>query len=59
MALYHVQRDAANIAIHFNIVSELYEYKSFSATCGSDTLVAMSYFDESVRENRLRDYRFE
>ena len=37
------------------------EYYSFSATCGSDTLVAMSYpySDQSVRVHRLRGDRLE
>ena len=35
------------------------EYNSFSATCGSDTLVAMSYEDKSVRVHRLRGDRLE
>ena len=35
------------------------QYYSFSATCGSDTLVAMSYEDQSVRVHRLQGDRLE
>ena len=35
------------------------EYYWFSAKCGSDTLVAMSYDDNSVRVHRLRGDRLE
>ena len=58
MELFHVQSGARIAHVHRIDVSEL--YRRFSATSGSDTLVAMSYWeDETVRVNRLRDDRLE
>ena len=45
------------VRLHRIHVPESYEW--FSATCGSDTLVSMCYFDHSVRVHRLRSDRLE
>ena len=53
-----MQSGARIARVHRIDVSE--QYMWCSATSGSDTLVAMSYWeDESVRVNRLRDDRLE
>ena len=58
MELFIVQSGARIAHVHRIDVSE--KYASFSATCGRDTLLEMSYKnDESVRMNRLRDDRLE
>ena len=57
MELIRVESGPRIARVHRIHVPE--EYNWFSATCGSDTLVAMSYPDESVRVHRLRDDRLE
>ena len=58
LELFRKQNDARIAHVQRISVSE--KYRSFSATCGSDTLVAMSFEnDKSVRVNRLRDNRLE
>ena len=59
MELFRVESGPRIARVHRIHVPE--EYESFSATCGSDTLVAMSYpnSDNSVRVHRLRGDRLE
>ena len=57
MELFRVESGPRIARVHRIHVPEEYYY--FSATCGSDTLVAMSYFDRSVRVHRLRGDRLE
>ena len=58
MELFRVQ-NGARIA-HVQLINMSEQYNSFSATCGSDTLVAILYVtDKSVRVNRLRGDRLE
>ena len=57
MELFRVESGPRIERVHRIHVPE--EYKWFSATCGSDTLVAMSYADKSVRVHRLRGDRLE
>ena len=59
MELFRVESGPRIASVHRIHMPEL--YYSFSATCGSDTLVAMSdpLFDQSVRVHRLRDDRLE
>ena len=58
MELFRVESGPRIEPIHSINVPE--EYKWFSATCGSDTLVAMSYYEyKSVRVHRLRGDRLE
>ena len=57
MELFHVESGPRIARVHRIHVPETYRW--FSATCGSDTLVAMSYFDTSVRVHRLRGDRLE
>ena len=64
MELFHVKRGPRIARVHRIHVPE--KYRWFSATCGSDTLVAMSYpneyiptADNSVRVHRLRGDRLE
>ena len=52
MELFHVESGPLIARAHRIHVPERYFW--FSATCSSDTLVAMSYFDTSVRVHRLR-----
>ena len=52
MELFRVESGLLIARVHRIHVPE--QYFSFSATCGSDTLVAMSYNDYSVRLHRLR-----
>ena len=58
MELLRVESGPRIAPVHFIHVPDYY---SFSATCGSDTLVAMSYPfpDKSVRVHRLRDVQLE
>ena len=55
--LFRVESGPHIARVHRIHVFEKYEW--FSATCGSDTLVAMSYYDGSVRVHRLRGDRLE
>ena len=58
MELFSVENGPRIERVHLIVVPEEYTY--FSATCGSDTLVAMSYtLDQSVRVHRLRGDRLE
>ena len=57
MELFRVESGPRIARVHRIHVPET--YYSFSATCGSDTLVAMSYWDDSVRVHRLRGDRLE
>ena len=57
LELFRVESGPRIARVHRIHVPE--EYLWFSATCGSDTLVAMSYFDSSVRVHRLRGDRLE
>ena len=64
MELFRVKRGPRIARVHRILMPE--EYWWFSATCGSDTLVAMSYpkeynsqWDNSVRVHRLRGDRLE
>ena len=57
MELFRVESGPRIARVHRIHVPE--QYHSFSATCGSDTLVAMSYDDRSVRVHRLRGDRLE
>ena len=58
MELFRVESGPRIARVHRIDVPE--QYFSFSATCGSDTLVAMSYEnDNSVRVHRLRGDRLE
>ena len=58
MELFRVESGPRIARVHRIHVPE--EYNSFSATSGSDTLVAMSYYDDkSVRVHRLRGDRLE
>ena len=59
MELFRVESGPRIVRVHRIHVPE--EYFSFSATCGSDTLVAMCYWepDKSVRVHRLRGDRLE
>ena len=57
MELFRVESGPRIARVHRIHVPEKYYY--FSATCGSDTLVAMSYSDNSVRVHRLRGDRLE
>ena len=61
MELFRVESGPCIARVHRIHVPEKYEW--FSATCGSDTLVAMSYTsyfsDKSVRVHRLRGDRLE
>ena len=59
MELFRVENGPRIAHVHRINVSE--EYCWFSATCGNDTLVAMSYQykDQSVRVHRLLDDRLE
>ena len=58
MELFRVESGPRIARVHRIHVPE--EYGWFSATCGSDTLVAMSYeYDNSVRVHRLRGDRLE
>ena len=58
MELFRVESGPRIARVHRIHVPEKYEW--FSATCGSDTLVAMSYYDDkSVRVHRLRGDRLE
>ena len=58
MELFRVESGPRIARVHRIHVPEMYNW--FSATCGSDTLVAMSYFsDKSVRVHRLRGDRLE
>ena len=58
MELFRVESGPRIARVHRIHVPE--PYLSFSATCGSDTLVAMSYYDDkSVRVHRLRGDRLE
>ena len=58
MDLFRMESGPRIAHVHRIHVSE--EYKWFSATCGSDTLVAMSYMsNQSVRVHRLRGDRLE
>ena len=52
MELFRVESGSRIVRVHRIRVPE--EFRWFSATCGSDTLVAMSYRDYSVRVHRLR-----
>ena len=52
MELFRVENGPRIARVHRIHVRESYEW--FSATCGSDTLVAMIYPDQSVRVHRLR-----
>ena len=52
MELFRVESGPRIARVHRIHVRET--FCGFSATCGSDTLVAMSYFDYSVRLHRLR-----
>ena len=55
--LFRVESGSRIERVHLIHVSEKYRY--FSAMSSSDTLVAMSFDDESGRVNRLRDDRLE
>ena len=57
MELFRVESGPRIARVHRIHVPEQYNW--FSATCGSDTLVAMSYDDKSVRVHRLRGDRLE
>ena len=57
MELFRVESGPRIAFVHRINVPEKYCW--FSATCGSDTLVAMSYNDNSVRVHRLRGDRLE
>ena len=57
MELFRVESGPRIARVHRIHVPE--EYYWFSATCDSDTLVAMSYEDQSVRMHRVRDDRLE
>ena len=59
MELFRVESGPHIARVHHIHVPE--QYKWFSATCGSDTLVAMTYPtpDQSVRVHRLRGDRLE
>ena len=58
LELFRVQSGPRVELLHRILVAE--EFRWFSATCGSDTLVAMSYVkDQSVRVYRLRGDRLE
>ena len=46
MELFRVESGQRIALVHRIHVLEVYHW--FSATCGSDTLVAMTYFDQSV-----------
>ena len=46
MELFRVESGPRIALVHRIHVLEVYHW--FSATCGSDTLVAMTYFDQSV-----------
>ena len=57
MELFLVESGPRIVRVHPIHVREDYTY--FSATCVSDTLVAMSYEDKSVRVHRMRGDRLE
>ena len=57
MELFRVESGPRIARVHRIHLPE--EYYSFSATCGSDTLVAMSFYDNSVRVHRLRGDRLQ
>ena len=57
MELFRVESGPRIARLHRIHVPEQYFW--FSATCGSDTLVAMSYEDNSVRVHRLIGHRLE
>ena len=57
MELFRVESGPRIARVHRIHVPEV--YFSFSATCGSDTLLAMSYSDNSVHVHRLRGDRLE
>ena len=57
MELFRVESGPRIARLHRIHVPEQYYW--FSATCGSDTLVAMSYEDKLVRLHRLRSHRLE
>ena len=57
MELFRMESGPQIARVHRIHVLEKYYW--FSATCGSDTLVAMRYEDMSVRVHRLRDDRLE
>ena len=57
MELFSVESGPRIARVHRIHVPE--EYHWFSATCGSDTLVAMSHSDQSVRLHRLHGDRLE
>ena len=57
MELFRVESGPRIARLHRIHVNE--QYFMFSATCTSDTLVAMSYYDNSVRLHRLRGDRLE
>ena len=57
MELFRVESGPRIARVHRIHVPK--EFRWFSATCGSDTLVAMSYEDKSVRVHRLRGDRLE
>ena len=57
MELFRMESGPQIVRVHRIHVLEKYYW--FSATCGSDTLVAMRYEDMSVRVHRLRDDRLE
>ena len=52
MSLFRVESGPRIARVHRIHVPEV--YYSFFATCATDTLVAMSYYDNSVRVHRLR-----
>ena len=53
MELFRVESGPRIARVHLIHVRKEYSYTYFSATCGSDTLVAMSYEDKSVRVHRM------
>ena len=57
MELFRVKSGPRIARVHRIHVPE--EYNWFSATCGIDTIVAMSYKNQSVRVHRLRGDRLE
>ena len=57
MELFRVESGPRIARVHRIHVPEKYHW--FSATCGSDTLVAISYYNHSVRVHRLRGDRLE
>ena len=58
MELFRVESGPRIVRVHRIHVPEAFQW--ISATCGSDTLVAMSYhYDKSVRVHRLRGDRLE